>query len=177
MRVSLACALFAAPRLLLLDEPTNHLDLEAVLWLENYLTTSFDGTLLCVSHDRHFLNVIATDVIHFHHETLDSYRGDVASFEAVRQEHMLRQKVRDSDRYRARLALPCPAPPRLGSARPSCVASSLQPSLTSPHLAPHSTSGCSSSRRLSGSTFRIISTSTRSRGRMVRRPRPNASRG
>ena len=51
MRTSLACALFAAPALLLLDEPTNHLDLEAVAWLERYLTTQFRGTLLVVSRD------------------------------------------------------------------------------------------------------------------------------
>ena len=56
MRVSLSAALFGDPDILLLDEPTNHLDLEAVLWLEKYLTTKFDGTLLLVSHDRHFLN-------------------------------------------------------------------------------------------------------------------------
>ena len=48
MRVALACALFSSPQLLLLDEPTNHLDLEAVLWLEAYLTADFKGTLLVV---------------------------------------------------------------------------------------------------------------------------------
>ena len=63
MRVSLSCALFANPSLLLLDEPTNHLDLEAVLWLERYLSTSFAGTVVVVSHDRHFLNEVVTDVV------------------------------------------------------------------------------------------------------------------
>ena len=81
MRVSLACALFASPDLLLLDEPTNHLDLEAVLWLERYLNREFKGTLLIVSHDRHFLNAVVTDVLHFHRNELSSYKGDIVTFE------------------------------------------------------------------------------------------------
>ena len=92
MRVSLSCALFANPSLLLLDEPTNHLDLEAVLWLERYLTTSFKGTLVVVSHDRHFLNEVVTDVVHFHRSTLTTYRGDITNFEAVTAEAKLRQQ-------------------------------------------------------------------------------------
>ena len=91
MRVSLSCALFANPSLLLLDEPTNHLDLEAVLWLERYLTTQFKGTLVVVSHDRHFLDEVVTDVVHFHRSSLTVYRGDITNFEAVREEHRLRQ--------------------------------------------------------------------------------------
>jgi len=65
MRVSLAKALFVAPRLLLLDEPTNHLDLDALLWLDSYLTTKFPttSTVLTVSHDRDFLDEICTDLI------------------------------------------------------------------------------------------------------------------
>lgn len=92
MRVSLSCALFANPALLLLDEPTNHLDLEAVLWLERYLTKDFKGTLVVVSHDRHFLNEVVTDVVHFHKNTLTTYRGDISNFEAVRADDKLRQQ-------------------------------------------------------------------------------------
>ncbi|CAJ1964333.1 unnamed protein product [Cylindrotheca closterium] len=92
MRVSLSCALFASPALLLLDEPTNHLDLEAVLWLERYLTKDFKGTLVVVSHDRHFLNEVVTDVVHFHKDTLTTYRGDISNFEAVRADDKLRQE-------------------------------------------------------------------------------------
>ena len=92
MRVSLSCALFANPSLLLLDEPTNHLDLEAVLWLERYLTQSYNGTLVVVSHDRHFLNEVVTDVVHFHKNTLATYRGDITNYENVVAENKLRQQ-------------------------------------------------------------------------------------
>lgn len=91
MRVSLSCALFASPALLLLDEPTNHLDLEAVLWLEKYLCTKFTGTLVVVSHDRHFLNEVCTDIVHFYRQKLMTYRGDVSNFEAVREEERQKQ--------------------------------------------------------------------------------------
>jgi ATPase subunit of ABC transporter with duplicated ATPase domains len=91
-RVSLACALFASPDLLLLDEPTNHLDLEAVMWLERYLTKTYKGTLLLVSHDRHFLNAVVTDVCHFHRQALSTYKGDINNFVAVREEQMLSQR-------------------------------------------------------------------------------------
>ncbi|KAB5579064.1 hypothetical protein PHYPO_G00190430 [Pangasianodon hypophthalmus] len=65
MRLALARALFARPDLLLLDEPTNMLDVRAILWLENYLQT-WQSTILVVSHDRNFLNAVATDIIHLH---------------------------------------------------------------------------------------------------------------
>ncbi len=74
-----------------LDEPTNHLDLEAVLWLERYLTNDFRGILVVVSHDRHFLNEVVTDVVHFHQDKLTTYRGDISNFTAVREENRKRQ--------------------------------------------------------------------------------------
>ena len=106
MRVSLACALFSAPQLLLLDEPTNHLDLEAVLWLDHYLTSGeFKGTLLVVSHDRHFLNSVVTDVVAFDQQkqSLKVYKGDVTNYEAVRADEKLRQQ-RLFDQQEARRA-------------------------------------------------------------------------
>lgn len=70
---------------------TNHLDLEAVLWLERYLTTKFVGTLVVVSHDRHFLNEVVTDVVHFHRSKLTTYKGDISAFEAIRDDDKVRQ--------------------------------------------------------------------------------------
>ncbi|MGL5764560.1 MAG: ABC-F family ATP-binding cassette domain-containing protein [Sarcina sp.] len=61
VKVLLAQALFGKPDVLILDEPTNHLDLKAIEWLENFLA-SFDGTVIVVSHDRHFLNMVCTQI-------------------------------------------------------------------------------------------------------------------
>ena len=91
MRVSLSCMLFAEQALLLLNEPTNHLDLEAVLWLKRYLTKDFKKILVVVSHDRHFLNKVATDVVHFHQGKLTTYRGDISNFSAMREKNCKRQ--------------------------------------------------------------------------------------
>ena len=62
------------------------------MWLEKYLKSTFTGTLVVVSHDRHFLNEVVTDVVHFHNNTLATYRGDITNFEAVVQENKIRQK-------------------------------------------------------------------------------------
>ena len=59
LRVLLAQLLFQQPDVLLLDEPTNHLDIVSILWLEKYLCSQFEGTLIFISHDRNFLNAVA----------------------------------------------------------------------------------------------------------------------
>jgi len=87
MRLALARALFSQPDLLLLDEPTNMLDVRAILWLENYLQ-SWKSTVLVVSHDREFLNSIATDTIHLHSKRLDAYKGNYENFLKTRTERL-----------------------------------------------------------------------------------------
>ena len=74
VRVLLAQALFGTPPLLLLDEPTNHLDLDSVHWLQDYLTY-YQGVLIVISHDRHFLNSVCTHVADIDYETVIMYTG------------------------------------------------------------------------------------------------------
>ena len=86
MRLALARALFCEPDLLLLDEPSNMLDVPSITFLSNYLQ-SYPSTLLVVSHDRAFLNEVATDIIHQHSERLDYYKGaDFDTFYATKEE-------------------------------------------------------------------------------------------
>lgn len=92
MRLSLARALFCEPDLLLLDEPSNMLDVPSITYLAKYLQT-YEGTVLVVSHDRAFLNEVATDIIHQHSERLDYYRGsDFDSFYSTREERIKNQR-------------------------------------------------------------------------------------
>ncbi|KAJ7785647.1 P-loop containing nucleoside triphosphate hydrolase protein [Mycena metata] len=85
MRLALARALFVKPSLLLLDEPSNHIDLNALAWLEDYLQT-WPGTLLVVSHDRAFLDAVATDIVHQHSSRLDYYKGNFTQFYSTKSE-------------------------------------------------------------------------------------------
>uniref|UniRef100_A0A0A9AFY2 ABC transporter domain-containing protein n=1 Tax=Arundo donax TaxID=35708 RepID=A0A0A9AFY2_ARUDO len=79
-RIALAGALFVQPTLLLLDEPTNHLDLQAVLWLEEYLSAQCKSTLIVVSHEEGFLNSVCDEIIHLQDKKLHAYRGSFDSF-------------------------------------------------------------------------------------------------
>ncbi|VVT51104.1 uncharacterized protein SAPINGB_P002985 [Magnusiomyces paraingens] len=86
MRLALARALFFKPDLLLLDEPSNMLDVPSITFLSNYLST-YPSTVLVVSHDRAFLNEVATDIIYQHNERLDYYRGaNFDTFYATKEE-------------------------------------------------------------------------------------------
>src|SRR6185369_8764897 len=74
MRVLLAQALFGRPEVLLLDEPTNNLDLDSIRWLEGFLC-EYEGVLVTISHDRHFLNAICTHVADIDYNTIITYTG------------------------------------------------------------------------------------------------------
>lgn len=74
-KVLLCQSLFGNPNALLLDEPTNHLDLESITWLENFLH-NYTGTLIVVSHDRHFLNAVTTAIADIDYDTLIIYPGN-----------------------------------------------------------------------------------------------------
>ena len=74
VRVLLAQALFGTPTVLLLDEPTNNLDLDSVHWLQDYLIR-FDGCLIVISHDRHFLNEVCTHIADIDYQTVITYTG------------------------------------------------------------------------------------------------------
>jgi ATPase subunit of ABC transporter with duplicated ATPase domains len=74
VRVLLAQALFGHPQALLLDEPTNHLDLDSIHWLVEFLTR-YDGTLIVISHDRHFLNAVTTHTADIDYQTIITYTG------------------------------------------------------------------------------------------------------
>ena len=74
VRVLLAQALFGKPEALLLDEPTNYLDLESIHWLQDFLH-GYDGTLIAISHDRHFLNSVTTHTADIDYQTIITYTG------------------------------------------------------------------------------------------------------
>ena len=75
VKVLLAQALFGDPDIILLDEPTNHLDLQAIEWLEDFLL-DYEGTVIVVSHDRYFLNVVCTHIVDIDYSKVKMYVGN-----------------------------------------------------------------------------------------------------
>jgi len=92
MRLNLAQALMCRSDLLLLDEPTNHLDLDAVLWLEDWLAR-YPGTLLLITHDRDFLDRVATTIVHIDSRRLTGYTGNYSQFEKERAQQLALQQA------------------------------------------------------------------------------------
>lgn len=87
MRISLSKLLLRRPDVLLLDEPTNHLDLESVQWLERFLS-SYDGTVLLVSHDRSFMDACVTHVAALENRMLVTYTGNYSGYLHQREENL-----------------------------------------------------------------------------------------
>jgi ABC transport system ATP-binding/permease protein len=101
-RVLLARALVADPDVLLLDEPTNHLDLDAIVWLETFLS-EYRGALLFVTHDRAFLQRVATRIVEIDRGQLTSWPGDYATFLRKREERLANEAV-TQEKFDKRLA-------------------------------------------------------------------------
>lgn len=86
-RLALAKMLLEKPNLLVLDEPTNHLDIETIAWLENYLV-NYSGALIIVSHDRYFLDKVATITLDLTKHSLDRYVGNYSRFVEQKEQKM-----------------------------------------------------------------------------------------
>jgi len=97
VRVLLAQALFGEPQALLLDEPTNYLDLDSILWLQDFLVR-YNGTLITISHDRHFLNSICTHIADIDYETIILYNGGYDDM--VEQKTAIRSRVESQNEQR-----------------------------------------------------------------------------
>ncbi len=92
MRIALAKILSINPDVLLLDEPTNHLDVESIIWLEEWLQSSFKGALLMTSHDREFMNRVVNRIIEVANRTITTYSGNYDFYlreREIRREQLL----------------------------------------------------------------------------------------
>jgi ATPase subunit of ABC transporter with duplicated ATPase domains len=95
VKVLLAQALFGNPEIVLLDEPTNHLDVKAISWLENFLL-DYEGTVIVVSHDRHFLNTICTNIVDVDYGKIKMYVGNYEFWYESSQ--MIQKMIRDQNK-------------------------------------------------------------------------------
>lgn len=102
-RLALAKMLLEKPNLLVLDEPTNHLDIETIAWLENYLV-NYSGALLIVSHDRYFLDKVATITLDLTKHSLDRYVGNYSRFVELKEQKLATEaKTMKSNRRKSLL--------------------------------------------------------------------------
>jgi len=101
-RVLLARTLVAEPDVLLLDEPTNHLDIDAIRWLEDFLTT-YSGAVVFVTHDRTFLQQVATRIVEIDRGRVTSWPGDYATFRRKKDESLAADLIRQ-EKFDKRLA-------------------------------------------------------------------------
>jgi ATPase subunit of ABC transporter with duplicated ATPase domains len=97
VRVLLAQALFGDPQALLLDEPTNYLDLESIHWLQDFLIR-YNGTVITISHDRHFLNSVCTHIADIDYETIITYNGGYDDM--VLQKTSIRTRIESQNEQR-----------------------------------------------------------------------------
>ncbi|EGZ20582.1 ABC transporter ABCF family [Phytophthora sojae] len=102
MRIALARALFIQPTLLLLDEPTNHLDMEAVVWLEDYLSR-WKKILLMISHSQEFMNEVCTNIIDLTNKKLEYYAGNYDTYvrtKAEKEENQMKRYNWEQDQIK-----------------------------------------------------------------------------
>lgn len=100
MRIALAKILALNPDVLLMDEPTNHLDVESIVWLEEWLTNSFKGSLVMTSHDREFMNRIVKRIVEIANKTITTYSGNYDYYERerdIRREQLLAAHQKQQD--------------------------------------------------------------------------------
>lgn len=100
MRAGLARLLLSEPDILFLDEPTNHLDLEAIIWFEKYLQ-DYAGAVILISHDRTFINRMATRILAFEPEGVKFHRGGYDSYRAAREkeEEVISATIKNQERF------------------------------------------------------------------------------
>src|SRR5256886_9275675 len=101
VRVLLAQALFGHPQALLLDEPTNHLDLDSIHWLQGFLN-EFEGVLIVISHDRHFLNRVCTHIADIDYETIITYTGTYDDMVVAKGQVRSRTESENADKMKKR---------------------------------------------------------------------------
>ena len=100
MRIALAKILALNPDVLLMDEPTNHLDVESIMWLEEWLMTSYKGALVMTSHDREFMNRIVSRIVEIAHKAITAYTGNYDFYErerAIRNDQLISAHKKQQD--------------------------------------------------------------------------------